>query len=163
MKTFFHLKTALLALALLSVAFTSCKKDDKDNEPDKTSLLTDKSWKMTAATVDPAIDWFGSGTKVTNVYAQFPACVKDDLVIFKKNGTVNFDEGATKCEPNDAQTVNALWSLNPAETIISITQTGETESWKILELTNSKLVVEYEEYDEFEGITYTVTITNVKQ
>lgn len=162
MKTFFRLKTALVALALVSIAFTGCKKDD-DNEPDKTSLLTEKSWKMTAATIDPAIDWFGTGTKITNLYAQFPACVKDDLIIFKKNGTVSFDEGGSKCDTNDPQTENALWSFNPAETVISITQDGETESWKILELSANKLVVEYEEFDEFEGITYTITITNVKQ
>lgn len=160
MKTFFRLKSALVALTLLSIVFTSCEKD-KDNKPDNVGLLTGKNWKMTAFTIDPAIDWFGNGTQVTNIYAQLPACAKDDLAVFNKNGTVNFDEGASKCSPNDPQTTSGTWAFNTDKTILSVTTEGETESWKILELKNDKMVIEYQEVED--GITYTLTGTFAKQ
>ncbi len=160
MKTFFRLKTTFLALAVLSIAFVSCEKD-KDNKPDNTELLTGKNWKLTAFTIDPAIDWFGNGTLVTNIYAQLPTCAKDDLATFNKNGTVNFDEGATKCDPNDPQTTSGTWAFNTDKTIISVTTDGETESWKVLELKNDRLVIEYQEVED--GITYTLTGTFAKQ
>ena len=95
------MKTLAVLMTALTLLTTSCKKDD-DVAPDKTKILTSGSWQLSAMTVDPAIDWFG--TPVTNVYSQLPACVKDDLAIFKTNGNVNYDEGASKCDPNDPQT-----------------------------------------------------------
>lgn len=160
MKTFIRVKTALVALAVLSITFVSCEKD-KDNKPDNAGLLTEKNWKISAATIDPAIDWFGNGTLVTNLYAQWDPCSKDDLVIFSKNGTVKFDEGLTKCFPNDPQTVTGLWAFNTDKTVISITQDGDTESWEVVELTKDKMIVEYKEVNE--GITYTITGTFKKQ
>lgn len=136
---------------------TACKKDD--NKPSNTQLLTERPWKLTALTSDPAIDWFGAS--VTNVYAQLPACVKDDISVFKTNGIVNFDEGTSKCDPNDPQTVSGLWTFNTDETILSVTQDGETESWKVLDLKSGSVKVEYAYV--FEGITYTFTATYAKQ
>ena len=82
---------ALVAVCglLATLSMTSCEKD-KD-KPDNTEVLTGGPWKITALTSDPAFDWFG--TPVTNIYAQLPACLKDDNTVFKTNGTVNFDEG----------------------------------------------------------------------
>lgn len=161
MKTVFQFRTMLFALALVGIAFTGCKKDKDETKADKTSMLAEKNWKMTAATIDPAIDWFGNGTLVTNLYAQLPACAKDDLTTFRKNGTVAFDEGATKCEPNDPQTRSGLWNFNTDQTIVSVTEDGETDSWEIIELTKDKLKVDYTIVDE--GLTYTITSTFIKQ
>ncbi len=161
MKTVFQFRTMLFALALVGIAFTGCKKDKDETKADKTGMLAEKNWKMTAATIDPAIDWFGNGTLVTNLYAQLPVCTKDDLTIFRKNGTVAFDEGTAKCEPNDPQTRSGLWSFNTDQTIVSVTDDGETDSWEIIELTKEKLKVDYTIVDE--GLTYTITSTFMKQ
>lgn len=163
MKTVFQLKTMIFAVALLGIAFTGCKEDKEDTKADKTNQLVDKQWKATAITVDPAIDLFGTGTPITNIYAQLPACSKDDLTVFRKNGTVAFDEGGSKCSNNDPQTVSGLWSFNTDQTVISITQDGETESWKILEFTNDRIKVEFTVDDDESGLTYTITSIYAKQ
>lgn len=145
-----------------SLVFVSCEKDkDIDaKQPDK--ILTSGTWKLTALTVDPAIDWFG--TSVTNVYSQLPTCTKDDLTTFQSNGTVNFDEGPSKCSTNDPQTFTGLWALSNDKKTISITLNGETESWKINQLSSSSVQVDYEQEDEYgSGLTYTFTATYTKQ
>ncbi len=159
MKNVLKFKSILFALTMVAVAFTGCKEDKDDNKADKTSMLVEKQWQATAFTIDPAIDWFGNGTLVTNIYAQLPACAKDDLTIFRKNGTVAFDEGSSKCSANDPQTRSGLWTFNPDQSVISITEDGETDSWNILEFSNDRIKVEFTVEDE--GITYTLTSTYV--
>lgn len=154
MKTI-SLKTIMLFLLAGSFAFASCEKDE-DTKGNKTDMLTEKNWKMVALTSDPAIDWDGNGTLVTNVFNQFDACEKDDFTIFKKNGIVAFDEGPTKCATEDPQTTTGLWAFNTDETVLSVTENGETTSWKILELTNSTLKIEY--IIDF-GTKYSLTAT----
>jgi hypothetical protein len=70
-------------LGALSVTlFSGCKKDKEEETvtptpapaPTKTELLTGKSWKVTALTCDPAIDWNANGVMVTNIYAQLSPC-----------------------------------------------------------------------------------------
>ncbi len=129
MKNVFQFRAIFFALALVSFTFTSCEEDDKDDaKADKTNVLVEKQWKAIAITVDPAIDLFGSGTPITNVYAQLPACSKDDVTIFRKNGTVAFDEGGSKCAAKDPQTRTGLWTFNTDQTILSVTEDGETQS-----------------------------------
>ena len=150
------LVTMLGAVALLST--TSCNNDD-DAAPDKAKLLTGGSWQMTAMTVEPAIDWFG--TPVKNVFPQLPACVRDDLAIFKTNGTVNYDEGASKCSPNDPQTTTGTWAFNTDQTILSITRDGESESWDITTLTKAEFKADYTVVED--GVTYTFSVIFVKK
>ncbi|TNE64686.1 MAG: DUF5004 domain-containing protein [Bacteroidetes bacterium] len=152
--------TAILAILGMAVIFatTSCKKDDEETV-DRAKLLTNGQWQLTSLTVDPALDFFG--TPVTNIYAQMPTCVKDDLAIFNTNGTVNFDEGASKCELNDPQTTTGTWVLNTTQTILSITTDGETESWNISSLTSNAFNVQYQE--TLDGITYTFSGTFTKK
>lgn len=158
MKTI-SLKTLVVLLGTCALFTTSsCKKDD-DAGPDKVKILTDGQWQLTAMTADPAIDWFG--TPVTNVYAQLPACIKDDLTIFKPNGTVNFDEGPSKCEPNDPQTTTGTWTFNTTLTILSVTQDGETESWDVSELKGNTFKAEYKIVEG--GVTYTIDVTFTKK
>ncbi len=157
MKT--NLKALLVMLLATALVLPGCKKDeDKQNRED---MLTSGSWKLTAMTVDPAIDWFG--TQVTNIYAQLPTCVKDDLTIFENTGKVKFDEGATKCDPSAPQTLQGLWTLSVDEKTISITDEEGTESWEIVEMSNSQIKVEYEAEDEDLGVTYTFSATYTKQ
>ncbi|MEZ4933028.1 MAG: DUF5004 domain-containing protein [Saprospiraceae bacterium] len=152
-------KALLAMVGLFALLFTtSCKKDDEAT-PDKTKILTGGSWHLTAMTVDPAIDWFG--TPITNVFSQLPTCVKDDLAIFKTNGTVNYDEGPSKCDPNDPQTTSGTWAFNTDETILSITSEGETESWDISALTKDTFKAVYQQVEE--GITYTFSVTFEKK
>ncbi|MCB0552426.1 MAG: hypothetical protein KDD02_02655 [Phaeodactylibacter sp.] len=157
MKTIFQMKGLWAAVLTLVVLFPSCKKDD---DPTRMELLTDKAWKLTAQVINPPIP-AENGTLVTDLYAQYDACNKDDLATFRDSGNVLFDEGPSKCMNTDPQTVTGTWAFNTTETILSITLSNETSSWDIITLEDSKLVVE-EEFTDL-GITYTITSTYAKQ
>jgi hypothetical protein len=145
---------ALVAVCglLAAVSMTSCEKD-KD-EPTTSEVLTGGAWRLTGLTSDPAFNWFG--TPVTNIYAQLPACIKDDNTVFKTSGTVNFDEGGSKCDPNDPQTTSGTWALSTDEKVLSMTTDGDTESWNIEALDDKAFKANYEITQE--GLTYTFTI-----
>lgn len=152
------MKTPILLMTSLLFILTSCEKD-KDKVVDKEDILVSGAWQITALTVDPAIDWFG--TEVNNVYAQLPPCVKDNLTVFKSNGTVNYDEGASKCDPNEPQTTSGTWAFNLDKTVISMTQDGETESWNISQINENIIKAEYQITED--GITYTFSIQLAKK
>jgi hypothetical protein len=159
----------------LTLAVTGCKKEEEaattspttTPAPTKTELLTGKNWKVTAATSDPAIDWNGSGTMVTDVYSQIDPCVQDNLTKFNTNFTVTEDEGALKCDPADPQTTNTTtWAWNTNETILTIDDDGSgpgtAESYTLLDLNANTLRMKYILQDE-NLVNYSLTITWTKQ
>lgn len=148
------MKNSIILMAAVLLTLFGCRKD-KEDTIDRETLLTQGSWKITALTVDPAIDWFG--TMVTNVYSQMPSCVKDNLTVFNKNGTTNYDEGPSKCDPNEPQTTSGTWAFNTDKSILSLTTEGETESWNLSTLNDQKIEAEYQITED--GITYTFSIT----
>ena len=152
---------SVMAILSIALASTSCelfeKDDDKDNDNVKNKIVG--TWQLKSLTSDPAIDWFG--TPVTNVFAQLPACVKDDLVIIQSNNTYLEDEGTSKCQPSAPQTVVGTWALNPAQTVISVSRDGDTESWNLLNLGKTEFTAEYP--IEEGGVTYTFKAVYVKK
>ncbi len=93
------------------VSLTSCGKSDNNTttpaatNPTKTELLTAKGWKITGATANGV-----------DAFANFDACERDDVLTFKTNFTAITDEGATKCDPTDPQTITETWSFASNET-----------------------------------------------
>jgi hypothetical protein len=144
-----NLKLIVFLLLLVNFTLSSCKKDKTVTE-----LLTNGSWKNTAISIDPGIDLDGTGTLVTDLFAQFPPCTKDDLTIFKTGGVYDSDEGATKCSVSDPQTTQGVWVLSADEKTMTI----DGESWQILSLDESNLKVKYQE-DLGTGVIYTITST----
>ena len=104
------------------IFMSSCSKDeDSPEEVAKTTTeyLTAGNWKTTAMTISPGLN-FG-GVEITDFYAQFEACEKDDLTKFNTDGTITDDEGATKCDPNDPQTTNdGTWVLSADNSSVTI-------------------------------------------
>ncbi len=131
----------MLMVAALAFA-TSCKKDEdeKSNSPakTKTELLTSGSWKITSLILGG-----------TDLWPSQDACDKDDLAIFKTDGTYIDDEGATKCDPADPQQTTSTWKFTNNETVLEI----DGDAGTIKELTESKLVIEATS----SGVTVTVT------
>lgn len=152
-------KALVAMLGVFALLSTIGCKDDDEATPDKTKLLTGGSWQMSTLTVDPAIDWFG--VPVTNVFSQLPTCAKDDLTIFKTDGTVTYDEGASKCEPTDPQTTSGTWMFNTTQTVLTITSDGDTESWDVSTLSDSSFKADYKVTQD--GVTYTFSVTFVKK
>lgn len=156
-----------LAFVGSSLFLTNCKKDDKDPETDTTTTtptpaatntekLTGKNFKMTAATIDPAI------VGVTDWYAQMEDCQKDNLYRFDTPNVYKEDEGATKCATNDPQTLTGTWTWNTDETILT-TKIGTDEAVSYTVITNDGTTLKIKYTQDIQGTKYTVTGTYVKQ
>ena len=91
---FVHMKK-LLIVALIGVtsmvSIQSCKKDEGASSAE----LIVGSWVQVNATDDGDTTW--------NDPDEWAPCEKDDITIFKADGTFTIDEGATKCDPDDPQ------------------------------------------------------------
>ena len=74
-------------------------------------MLTNGKWRLTAQTASPAVDWDGDGDTETNLYLIMDACIKDDYAIFRKDGTVEENEGASKCDATGPQSEILNWSF----------------------------------------------------
>jgi hypothetical protein len=163
-----YLKVLGIFLFGLLVVLASCNKDDDNNTPPpKTAqeYLTAGFWKTTAMTIDPGINL--GGTVITNFFAQVPDCTKDDLVRFNTNGTITDDEGPTKCDPNDPQTVNeGTWVLSADSKTLTISYPGDDpRSFEILELNNTTFKGKYTFVADFGSgiLSYAVTVTMALQ
>ncbi|MEZ4950947.1 MAG: hypothetical protein R2879_20585 [Saprospiraceae bacterium] len=145
-----------IALLVLATAFatTSCNKDE---DPKTNAELILGSWKVTAASVSPEIPIVG-----TDVYSYlYEECDKDDISIFEDNGVLKIDEGASKCNANDPQTVTGTYLFNPTQTVITINDGSGPESFNVVELGESVMRISYSE--NVAGTDYTYTVTFTKQ
>lgn len=127
------LKTALSSLMMILV-IASCKKSSSPSTPKtKTDLLTQGTWKFSAATVN--------GSDASS-YIQ--ACQKDNIYSFQSNGNGSMDEGASKCNSGDPQTVPFTWSWMTNETIIHVSTalySNTTQDLTLVTLSETQLVV----------------------
>ncbi|MBV6441345.1 MAG: hypothetical protein DYG98_03500 [Haliscomenobacteraceae bacterium CHB4] len=114
---------------------------DKDSDASNTDKLTNGQWKITSWV---AKFTFNGVDQTVDVYAQSPACDKDDFAEFNTDGTLVLDEGATKCNPIDPQQETGTWELTQNETHLVVTSGDLSFDAEIVELTDSKLTVEYE-------------------
>lgn len=159
-----HQPLIILLVLGLVILTGSCKKDKEDDPKTKTELLTTGSWKFTAFTVDPPYPIFDDQGNIIgtsdDVLGNMDDCSVNDIHSFKTDNTFTFDEGATKCDPADPQTISGTWLFKTDETVLSITQDGYTQDNIILELTESVLKVKYTEVSASTNYTYTLTFSH---
>jgi hypothetical protein len=133
--------SSLLLLAGLSACLLSaCKKDDSDSEPNKKDNITAKPWVHESSGVD--ID--GNNTIDLPLSANVPACVLDNVLTFKTDGTATADESATKCDAADPQTTGFNWSFADNEESLVISNyvfAPLNGKFKIKTLTSTNLSV----------------------
>jgi hypothetical protein len=120
-----------LSISLLAclVLISSCKED----EPilSRLELLTQKPWKLKSVSI---VGFPVSAPEST---------AADDTYTFSADGSYTFDEGGTKEEPTDPQTVTGTWEFAENETIIKLNAGGLTLNQKILELSSTTLKVKF--------------------
>jgi hypothetical protein len=75
---------------------------------------------MSVYTLTPPYDLDGDGTPDADAYATFEPCEKDNFFVFKKDGTLETNQGASKCSPSDPQIETGTWSFSNNETEITI-------------------------------------------
>jgi hypothetical protein len=123
------MKSLLIVTIILAILTVSCKKEDSN--PSKKDLLTSGTWKLTAVMNDDD----ANGIYEFDVFASLPDCFKDNIHTFQNNGKFQVNEGQTKCDPIDPQTVIANWQLTQNETHLTI----NADEYKLEELSESTL------------------------
>ena len=131
-----------MIFSLCLAAFASCSKgDDDDGEPTPTQLLTTVPWKYDNA----GIDANGDGTIDTALPdGTIEDCDKDNTYTFQPDGTGTMDEGATKCDPSNPQSIPFQYSLNSNASVINFPDTvitGISGDVAIKKLTATQLVL----------------------
>lgn len=160
------IKNTLLVTMLFAstLFFVGCSNEPNDNIPaptaaTKTELLTTGTWNLREMTVNPGFD-IGGGVILTDIYSQFDACDKDDLIKYNTNGTGVYDVGAINCDPDfTPQARPFTWVFNLTET--KIIDNGE--AYDIVELSETTLKTSYvmdgADIGGLEGIKYTYSLT----
>jgi len=123
----------LASLAFSMLLLSSCDKKSTTPPKTKTQLLTQASWKFKSATV--------SGADASSL---IQACQKDNILIFISGGTGNVNEGASKCNSGDPDTVPFTWSFNSGETVITVSIqlfSGGSNDLTLSKLTETSLVL----------------------
>ncbi|HYF33441.1 MAG TPA: lipocalin family protein [Chitinophagaceae bacterium] len=99
---------------LLAISFAGCKKNKGQT---RTELLAKSAWKFDNAGLDMNRD----GTVDAPVPPGFlQACDTDNTLTFNADGTGFTDEGATKCNGANPQTVPFSWSFKDNEQTINL-------------------------------------------
>jgi hypothetical protein len=131
------MKKHLLPIALLSslivLLIASCSKDPDPTPKTKTQLLTQSTWKFKSATVNGA-----------DASSQLQACQKDNIYTFVAAGTGTVDEGPTKCNSGDPQTVPFTWNFASSETVLHVSTSlfsGSSNDFTLVSLTEAEMVI----------------------
>lgn len=125
----------LFILLITALFISGCKKDDKSQS--KTDMLTSVQWKMSAFTISPPMDIDLDGIIDSDLYATYDACNKDDYFVFKKDGTLDINEGPSRCSSYDPQVETVNWAFVNDEKEIII----DGDRGTIKELTASRFVI----------------------
>jgi hypothetical protein len=156
------MRNKLFILTIIAIAFLGCKKNDSSASSGgttKTTLITQQSWKFDNAGLDPNKD----GTIDADVSSQVPACLKDNTVSFSSNGAGTVDEGVSKCDIADPQTLPFTWNFTSNETQVNINGNaiaGKGGQYKLITLTNTQLSLSKDTTVPIVGLT--TIIVNLK-
>jgi hypothetical protein len=159
-----HIKT-LMACMAATLLFSCSKKDEEKTIP--VIPLTDKlvgSWKTISAVADRPVHHWSSTEFTTDLWTLEEDCRKDDLLVFKADGTYFEDEGPTKCKITDEQvTGSSPWKKSGGT--LTIIEDGIDYTYTIDKLEGSTLVMTGQRWYIINGDTtfYNATITYSRQ
>ena len=130
------------SLLLTALSFSACSKDDNDDNNtsgNANALITASTWKYS----DAGLDVNSDGVKDANLPPGFTlaACETDNTITFKSDNTGMIDEGPTKCNASNPQSVPFNWTLKNNNTEISFSTAlfaGLNGDLKIVELNANK-------------------------
>jgi hypothetical protein len=98
------------------VSVVSCSKGNgaQTTPKSKTTLLSQSSWKLIKAAEKNA-----SATLWNDVATVITSCRRDDIYIFRTDGTWELNKGPTKCDPSDPQIfLSGTWLFANSKTQI---------------------------------------------
>lgn len=165
-------KTYLIVLVALGMLGTivGCSEDSTNGDDGNNGNNGTKSnaelligaWTVSEAKIDPPFIIFGD--TIDDFTDMQEPCDADDVQIFKENGIYTFDEGATKCDPNDPQSEDGTYELSADGKALTIYDQEDTINMTILEINESMMKGETKMEDEdFPDESFTITFTFNKQ
>lgn len=111
------MKSGLLIILLATLAISCNKKEDPapngipQESPDE--LLTGKKWQMSGFSANPAIDWDGAGTYISDIFPLLDTCERIQIVFYTLAGHYFITEGDTSCQTYTSDTlVYGTWRFN---------------------------------------------------
>ena len=138
-------KLWLLLLPFGLIINSGCQKSSYgggSTKKTKTEYLTQSTWKFDRA----GLDLDNNGTIDAPLPAgTLQACDTDGTMTFNSNGTGTGDEGPTKCDQANPQSVPFTWSLKNNETIINFSNVlfgGLTGDIKLIAVNDTNLTLE---------------------
>lgn len=148
------MKNLLLSLGFIAL-FGACKKDSDDSKPAGDYLKAHK-WATVSIKINPAYDWFGEGSKITDIFAILDDCDKDDLLEFAADGSYYTYYNTNKCSENEPEkSLDGKYTLSTDQK--QITRDELEYPATIKEISDSKLVLET--YYTEDNVKYTLTET----
>lgn len=159
-----HIKTLMACMA--ASLLLSCSKKDEDKTTPVTPS-TDKlvgSWKTISDIADRPVYHWNTSELVTDIWDRERDCRKDDLLIFKADGTYVEDEGASKCDTADEQILyGGSWKKSGSK--LTVTEDGTDYAYTIDKQDDSTLVMTGQRYYIINGDTtfYYATTTYSRQ
>ena len=156
----------LLTACTIAMLFYSCNNDYDVSIDDRATAILGQ-WEYVSIMSDRAVDLNGDNESNIDLFGtqELRQCVKDNLTLFTENGPsnkpeFNVNENNLTCDNNDPFSLveEDFWTLSNNNTVITF---ENRNPYRIIELTNDRLVVEMD--DVFEGLDYTVTTVYSKR
>lgn len=145
----------ILMLALFSIFTANCNKKD-EVKPSVKALLTDKTWKLTAETVSPAI--IIAGMSISDLFAGYSDCSKSKSLRFESSGIYRFIP--TNC-PAAVTARQGTWTLSTDEKKITVVEGG---TFEITIVSIDAKTLKFTYFNDFgSGQTGTITSTYTAQ
>jgi hypothetical protein len=164
MKNLRFTRTLMLTAFVLSIIVTGCKKDKEEVLPDGSTSFTDKTWKVDAMTINPAIDWDLDGTPDTDILGLMEECDQDDLITLRKDGKTITNYGKTKCDPSEPnEEPTGSWTFDADSKKMTLTYDGgDVEEWTVTQNDGSTLKMKGVLPNVTPEYTITMTLKKVK-
>ena len=103
---------SLIAMAML-IFTLACKKDKNNGKMD---IISSGDWKIITINIEPGYDYNADGNIDTEIFQFYDACERDNSYRFRRDGTLEINEGPLKCNPSDDQVEYADWEFIDNET-----------------------------------------------
>jgi len=120
-------------LCFATLFFTNCNKNDNP-PPSNTDHITRSPWKFDKA--------MSGGADISGFVN---ACYKDNIITFLANGNGTLDEGTTKCNSSDPQSVNFTWNFTNNGTTLNVTGgifVGQSGAFTVITLNETQMVLQ---------------------
>lgn len=130
-----YMRKLVIVGILAMMAVGGCK---KDKDKSRKEMIQDNTWMPNKS--------YLNGVEIPS-----EPCDMDDIINFKSDGNFTIDNGPTKCDPLDAQSIIGTWALINDNTL-SLTSGAHLVTYTILAVSNDAIDMQMVE----QGDTYRV-------